>query len=148
VQTALTIPARGAISLQADALIGYFSDSTNAYRFGPPKYDGVAVRLMRADTGEVISEDFHFPAGMDLRIQRDVSVEARVELRDDGRIEVLLRSDAFLQSVNVSCDGYTPSDNYFHLAPGQEKRILFRGAGAFKAIFEALNWTDSCVVRG
>ncbi len=146
-QAAVTIPARGAISLQGDALHGYFSDSTNAYRFGPPKYDVVTVRLKRADTGELLAEDFQFPAGMDLRVQRDVKVEAHIERGGDGFIEIVMRSDAFLQSVNVACEGYTPSDNYFHLAPAQEKRIVFRGTGPFKAILEALNWAESCVVR-
>jgi beta-mannosidase len=147
-QVPVTLPARGAVSLQGDALLGYFSDSTNAYRFGPPKYDVVSARLLRADTGEVLSEDFQFPAGMDLRAQRDVKLEAHAGRRTDGRIEVVLRSDTFLQSVNIACDGYTPGDNYFHLAPNQEKRIPFDGEGPFKATFEALNWIDGCVVRG
>jgi len=142
-QTALTLPARGAVSLQADALLGYFSDSTNAYRFGPPKYDVVTARMLRADTGELLSEDFCFPAGMDLPVQRDARVEARVERRSDGAVEVVLGSDKFLQAVSVSCDGYVPSDNYFHLAPGQQKRLVFRGeAGPFKVALEALNWAD------
>ena len=147
-QVPVAIPARGALSLQADALLGYFSDSTNAYRFGPPKYDVVAARLLRADTGEVLAEDFQFPAGMDLRAQRDLKLEARSERNADGRIEVILRSDTFLQSVSIACDGHVPSDNYFHLVPNQERRITFHGEGAFKATFEALNWTDGCVVRG
>ena len=147
-QTNATIPAREAITLKADALLGYFSDATNAYRFGPPKYDVVAARLMRGATGEVIAEDFHFPAAMDLRPRRDVKVEARAERRADGRVDVTLRSDTFLQSVVVSCDGFVPADNYFHLAPDREKTIAFRGdAPVFKAVFEALNWTDSCRVQ-
>ena len=149
-QMPVTVPARGAVSLQADELLGYFSDGTNAYRFGPPKYDVVTARLMRADTGEILSEDFQFPAGMALRAQRDVKLEARAERRADGRIDVIVRSDTFLQSVSIACDGYTPSDNYFHLAPNQERRVVFApgsAAGAFKATFEALNWTDASVVR-
>ena len=151
-QAAVQVPARGAISLQGDALIGYFSDSTNAYRFGPPKHDVITVRMMRADTGELLAEDFYFPAGMDLRVQRDVDVRAEAQWREDGKIAVTLRSSAFLQAVNASCDGFTPDDNYFHLAPHQEKRLVFSPSGerltaSFKAHFEALNWTDTVVVR-
>jgi beta-mannosidase len=59
-----------------------------------------------------------------------------------------LRTDRFLQSVSVSAEGFVPSDNYFHLAPGQEKTLAFTGnAAAFKANFEALNWTDRCVAQ-
>jgi hypothetical protein len=62
-------------------------------------------------------------------------------------VTVTLRSDTFLQSVAVSCDGFSPSDNYFHLAPGQEKRLRFSGRGDFAARFEALNWNDSAISR-
>jgi beta-mannosidase len=146
-QMAATVPARGAITLQADALLGYFSDATNAYRFGPPKYDVVTARMMRADTGEILAEDFRFPSGMDLREQRDAELDARAVRRADGTIELTLRSDVFLQSVRVECDGYTPSDNYFHLAPNLDKRIVLRGSGDFSAHVEALNWTDSRSLR-
>ena len=147
-QANVTVPPRGAVSLKGDAMLGYFSDATNAYRFGPAKYDVVTARLLNAATGEVIAEDFRFPTGLDLAAQRNATVQARAERRGHGLVEVTLRSDTFLQSVNVSCDGFVPSDNYFHLAPNQEKRLRFSGsAGVFKAHFEALNWTDSCRVQ-
>jgi beta-mannosidase len=147
-QANVAIPSRGALSLRGDAMLGYFSDATNAYRFGPAKYDVVTARLLNAATGEVIAEDFRFPTGLDLPAQRNASVQARVERSGDGLIEITLRTDTFLQSVNVSCDGFVPSDNYFHVVPNQDKRITFAGnAHAFKAHFEALNWTDSCRVQ-
>jgi len=143
-----TVPARGAVTLQADALLGYFPDATNAYRFGPPKYDVVTARLLHADTRERISEDFHFPTGMDLPMQRDAKVEARARRLSDGCIEVAISSDTFLQAVRVSCDGYVPDINYFHLPPGHERRLPFRGEGrAFEARLEALNWNGELVVR-
>jgi beta-mannosidase len=146
-QSPIHLPARGRVALSGDALLGYFSDSTNAYRFGPAKHDVVTVRLLRADTGDLVSEDFFFPAGLDLRMQRDAEVSGEAERRGDGSVAVTLRTDAFLQSVNVSCDGYMPDDNYFHLAPNQEKRLVFRGVGKFKAVFEALNWPEALTLR-
>ena len=138
-QATITIPARGAVSLEADSLLGYFSDATNAYRFGPAKYDVVTARLMRADSGEVLGEDFRFPTGLDLPAQRDVRVSAQVSRRKDGSVAVTLRSDVFLQSVVVSCDGFSPSDNYFHLAPNQDKQLVLRGSGELRLALEALN---------
>ena len=145
-QATITVPARGAVSLKADGLLGYFSDATNAYRFGPAKYDAVTARLMRADSGEVLGEDFRFPAGLDLPLQRDVHVSSQAVRRSDGSIEVTLRSDVFLQSVAVSCDGFSPSDNYFHLAPNQDKQIVFRGSGELRACLEALNTAGPLVI--
>ena len=149
-QSNVSLAARGAVSLQVDAMLGYFSDSTNAYRFGPAKFDVVAARLIDAVTGETRSADFVFPAGMGLRAQRDVKVDARAERLADGRVEVVLRSESFLQAVSIACDGFTPDDNYFHLAPGEEKRVRFTPSAegrAFKAQLEALNWNDTVVVR-
>jgi beta-mannosidase len=146
------VPARGALTLSADALLGHFTDSTNAYRFGPPKHDVVAARLVRNDTGEVLGEDFHFPAGMDLCRQRGATIDAHAEWRSDGSVAVTLKSDTFLQATHIACEGFTSSDNYFHLSPSRERTISFypaEGATAtmFRAHIEALNLADTVSVR-
>jgi hypothetical protein len=62
-----------------------------------------------------------------------------------------MKSDAFLQAVAVECDGFTPSDNHFHLAPGHEKHLAFspadRARSEFKAEFAALNAREITTVR-
>ena len=146
------VPARGGLSLAADALMGYFTDSTNAYRFGPPKQDVVTVRLRRVDTSELIAEDFHFPVGMNLAPQRGVKVDHAADWHGDGSVEVTLASDTFLESASIACEGFTPSDNHFHLSPGQKKRIRFHPAGAaggniFRMHMEALNLPESVTLR-
>lgn len=146
------VAPRGGISLAGDALVGYFTDSTNAYRFGPPKHDVVAVRLRRVDTDELIAEDFHFPAGMNLAPQRAVKIEHHAAWLADGCVEVTLNSDTFLQSAAITCEGFTPSDNHFHLSPGQIKRIRFYPAGTppgniFRMQLDALNMTETLAIR-
>jgi beta-mannosidase len=148
---AVTIPPRGCVTLQGDALLGFFIDSSNAYRFGPPKHDVVAVRLLHAGTRAVLSEDFQFPAGMNLAVQRGATVEAEAHALDDGKVEVILRSTVFLQAVAITCEGYRANDDYFHLSPNREKRIEFvPEAGEprdFKAYLEALNLAEGITVR-
>jgi beta-mannosidase len=150
-QTSFKIPARGAASRHVDALLGYFSDSTNAYRFGPPKHDVAVVRLKRSDTGEEIAEDFFFPLGMSLRMQHGAGVSTSAEWTPEGKVEVTVRSDVFLQAVAIACEGFTPDDNFFHLAPNRDKRIVFtpawEGAPAFKAFLEPLNLAEPIAVR-
>jgi beta-mannosidase len=34
-------------------------------------------------------------------------------------------TDRFLQAVAIECDGWRPDDNYFHLLPGELKRLAF-----------------------
>jgi beta-mannosidase len=146
------VPARGTLTFSGDALIGHFTDSTDAYRFGPPKHDVVAARLIRNDTGEVLGEDFHFPAGMDLCRQRGAMVDVRTQWRADGSMALTLKSDTFLQATHIACDGFSSSDNYFHLSPSGERTISFypRDGAAptmFKAHIEALNLADTISVR-
>jgi beta-mannosidase len=87
----------------------------------------------------VLSEDFRFPTGLDLPLQRDARISSQAVRRHDGSIEVTLRSDVFLQAVTIACEGFIPSDNYFHLAPNQDKRLVFAGNGTLHAALDALN---------
>ncbi|MGE5095182.1 MAG: hypothetical protein ACM3SO_08580, partial [Betaproteobacteria bacterium] len=44
--------------------------------------------------------------------------------------------------------GFVPDDNYFHVAPGHARRIVFTPQGeaaAFRASFEALNLREAIV---
>lgn len=145
------VPARGTLTLQADAMLGYFADLTWAYRFGPSKHDVVAASLIGTDGAPAIAEAFYFPCGLGLPMQHNVQVETTTHWGADGVVRVKLRSAVFLQSVSVSCREFLPSDNYFHLRPGEDKHLVFtpagHGAQRFKAEFEALNAMDCIVVR-
>lgn len=151
-RAAVQVPARGAVTLQADALLGHFTDSTNAYRFGPLANDLVVARLALAG-GTVISEDFHFPAGM-APTPREPRVRIETEAIDADHVRVRIESDTLLQGVSVSSEGFVPSDNHFHVAPQRGKTLLFARAGAkrasdgaFEARFEALNIAAPLVAR-
>jgi beta-mannosidase len=148
VQATLDVPAHGALSRPVDALFGYFTDASNAYRFGPPRQDLVFVRVSDAATGEAVAEDFHFPVGMRLPVQAGAAVKCEAAWRADGKVAVTIESDAFLQAASVACEGFEPDDNYFHVAPGRAKRVLFTPRGepkVFRASFEALNLREAIV---
>jgi len=147
-KAALQVPGHGSVAESVDGLLGYFTDATNAYRFGPPRQDVVLARLVHARTSEVIADAFHFPAGYALPRQHSAQVHATARWTEDARVEVTIETDAFLQSVAVSCEGFTPDDNYFHVAPGHAKRLVFTPwaeAGAFRASLEALNLPEAIV---
>ncbi len=147
---------RQSLSLQVDAILGYFSDATVAYRFGPPKHDVVGVRLLQQDSAAVISDDYYFPTGHSLPMHAQANVTAHAMFVETGVVQVSVKADVFLQAVNVSCKGFLPDDNYFHLAPGHEKMLVFRqlagqkndvSAVQFKAIFEAVNLLEPIIIR-
>jgi beta-mannosidase len=143
------VPAHGATTLQCDDLLGYFSDSTNAYRFGPPQHDLVLARLSAAGDGKVLSEDFYFPLGLGFAPQSATGVSTSADWHE-GKVTVSLRSPVFLQTVSLSAAGFLPDDNYFHLAPNQEKRVVFfpqtAAVSGFEAHVEALNVRERLTV--
>jgi beta-mannosidase len=144
------VPARGGLSHNVDSLVGQFTDCTNAYRFGPPRQDVVAVRMLRPGTSETIAQDCYFPLGLDLASQRGAEVHAEPDWRADGAVVVTLRTNAFLQSVAISCQGWRPDDNHFHLAPDWDKQLVFvpiSASDSFRADFQALNLGGAIPVR-
>jgi beta-mannosidase len=146
----ITVPARGALTLSADALLGRFADTSCAYRFGPPPYDVAVVRL-RAVDGALLSDDFHFPQGHGLPLQHDARLSGSAERMTDGRVRMTLQSETFVQSVSVECDGFVPNDAYFHLAPRTPRELVWHPSGdaarKFKAHVSALNLTDLLTLR-
>jgi len=119
------VPARGTLTLNSEAMLGYFSDAAAAYRFGPPRHEAIVARLQDLE-GRVLSEDVHFPAGMRLAMKdrADVRLEARRE--EAGAVALSIASDVLLQGVSLACEGFVPDDNHFHLTPRREKRVLLR----------------------
>jgi beta-mannosidase len=144
------LPARGTLTLEADAMLGRFVDTAYAYRFGAPQHDVTVARLLAAD-GSVLAEDFHFPQGLDLPQQLPTQLQLNAQRRDDGCVLVELSCDTFLQSMQFECSGFLPDDNYFHLAPQTRKQVVFRPIDStprkFKAYAAALNMKESVTLR-
>lgn len=119
---AFEVEPRGATRLSMDEAVGYFTDATNAYRFGPPKADAIAVRWLDAQ-GAVVSEDFHFPLDLLQAAEGAAPPALAIAGRDPGGLELDVSCDRFLVSVAIDAPGYRPSDNYFHLLPGLPRRV-------------------------
>ena len=152
VRTAVKVPARGAVTLQADALLGHFADLGWAYRFGPPTAEVIAVRWVSGEDHHLIGEDCHFPCGLSLPLQHDVAAEVSAVRDADGSVRVRIASPVFLQAVSIACSGFSADDNYFHVSPDLPKQLVFRPTGSgtperFKAEFEALNLAGVLTAR-
>jgi beta-mannosidase len=147
----VSVPAHGATTVAADALFSSFSDLTYAYRFGPPKHDVVIGRLKSPDGRQVLAEDCHFPLGWNLPFQEPAGISTTSAQGPEGRFTVTIESPVFLQTVALSCQNHAPDDNYFHLAPGQQKQIQFSPrtdpAAPFRAELSALNLRESVPLR-
>ncbi len=136
------VTPRSKHTLLSDELLGGFYDVSYAYRFGPPKHD-VAVATLRDVNGATISEAFHFPGQRNTSSRHKANLIAEAAETGNGDYLLSLQSDVFLQAVHFDITEYSPEENYFHLAPGRKKDVLFRrtaeNAKKFKAYVEALN---------
>lgn len=118
----VVLAARQKITIAATDLFGAFFDTTYAYRFGPPSHDVTVARLKNAQNEEVIAEAFHFPLGR-TKAMHAPTIEMHLLRNESGNWCLKLTTDKLAQSVHVNVDGYRPSDDWFHLAPGAAKTI-------------------------
>ena len=122
---ALTLPARGARAVPALDLLERFIDLTYAYRFGPPACDTVAVTLKDAQ-GRAIARAFHFPAGMPALFGTDPGLSATATTIDACTAELAVTTCKTALAVHFDIPGFEAEDEYFHLAPGAQARVVLR----------------------
>uniref|UniRef100_A0A9E7ZGW9 Glycoside hydrolase family 2 protein n=1 Tax=Bosea sp. NBC_00436 TaxID=2969620 RepID=A0A9E7ZGW9_9HYPH len=124
----IMLEPRGAVTLSAFDLIGRFFDITYAYRFGPPGHDVTSAVLRRAGDGQVLAEAFHFPLGRGHE-RHQLGLAAALE-RDGEGWSLVLSTQRFAQSVEIVDPHWRPEQNWFHLAPGEPRRVrLLRRTG-------------------
>ena len=127
-ERAIELPPRGALSLSSQSLLDRFFDITRAYCFGPPEHQVTIASLLCADTGEVLSEAFHFPQGRALPVD-DLGLDAILEPDGQGWA-VSITAERFAQAVQIVADGHQADHDWFHLPPGRRRRIgLWPDAG-------------------
>ncbi|SAK78669.1 glycosyl hydrolase 2 galactose-binding domain-containing protein [Caballeronia ptereochthonis] len=107
--------------ITSNALIGAFFDITYAYRFGPRAHDATHVVLRDADTGAVLSEAFHFP-DPSIGERRDIGLNVTVEKEDEGW-SLVVETAQLARWVHVVDPNYFARIDWFHLAPGDTRRI-------------------------
>jgi beta-mannosidase len=131
--TAVSVPARGATEIHADAVLGRFADTTYSYRFGAPGHDPTVARLVDRATGEHLATAFFFPSGRSAERFSDLGLEASAEPLGAGEWKVHIRTKKFAQAVAFDVRGFLPDDDFFHLEPGGERTIVLRGPSTIQS---------------
>jgi beta-mannosidase len=119
---AVEIPARGAVVVEAGALLDGFRDVSYAYRFGPPAHDVVAARLSDG-SGEMVGDAVFLPLGLERPVEAEIGLEASGRPLGDGAWSVTVGTRRFAQWVVLEVPGFAPSDSWFHLAPGATRTL-------------------------
>lgn len=133
----LTLAPRETRRLVAAELLDHFFDFTYAYRFGPPAHDVVVATLHDAapeaatQAGKpaadgavgnpLLSQSVHLP---DRRADalRDPGLHAAVS-REDGDWWLTVGARRFARWVHVDDHAFVPEVDWFHLGPGETRRI-------------------------
>jgi beta-mannosidase len=118
----IELTPHSATELNVDALLGYFADTTFAYRFGPPTQNVTVATLEMEDTLDH-PRAFFFPTGLRFPQTADIGLQAQAQRHSDGRYDLTLRTERFAQAVKIDARGCSTSDNYFHLEPGQAHTV-------------------------
>ena len=122
----MEIAPRSAGEWNIDEMLGYFADTTFAYRFGPPTQNVTVAVLEPEDTADtaVGPRAFYFPTGIAFPQTSDLGLQAQACPRGDGGYDLTVRAERFAQAVAITAKGYSPSDNYFHLEPGHPYTVF------------------------
>jgi beta-mannosidase len=124
--TEVVVPARSAIEVAADALLGTFADTAVAYRFGPPGHDVAVASIVDAEGATIVEAthlvDFAAPPPC-------TGIEATL-VREGDALVVKVRSKRFAHAVAIHVSSHVAEDNYFDIPPGGTRTIALRSTGA------------------
>jgi beta-mannosidase len=120
----VTLPPRSAEAFSGFALLPAFFDLNRAFRFGPPAHDAVVASLRDGDSGALLSEACHFPAGA--ARAGTPGIEADV-VRDEHGWALDLRAERIARWVHVEDANFAAADDWFHLPPGEARRVRLMG---------------------
>jgi beta-mannosidase len=131
--TPVIVPGRGDRSIHADALFDGFRDLTGAYKFGQAGHDVIAATLRDAGTATVRAAISYVPGTLPVDRVSDLGLSARAEPERDGYL-LVVETSKFAHAVALELDGWIPDDNYFHVEPGESKRVSLRSVQAGAAL--------------
>ncbi|MCC0804643.1 glycoside hydrolase family 2 protein [Methylobacterium sp. W2] len=124
-ERAIEVGPRSSASWSSAELLGRFFDATHAYRFGPPAHRLGHASLIKAGTGEVIAEAFHYPQGRDPE-PRELGLSAEL-MRNGTGWALRIATGRHALGVRIEISTGRPSDNWFSLAPGATRIVPLFG---------------------
>lgn len=146
----IQVPKQDTKTLNSDQLLQNFYDTTYSYRFGPSKHSVVAIQLKNANN-ELISEAYYFPNSEEPYNDANALLNATANKIDDLTYELELTCNRFLYATCIEVDGYSSSDNFFHLLPDTVKHVTLKQieptTKRFKGYVSAINITDDVKIK-
>lgn len=148
--TDIQVPKCTTKTIHSDALLKGFYDTTYSYRFGPAKHNVVAVQL-KTDNNILISDAYYFPNSEIPYTDPRSELIANAISINESTYEISLTCNRFLYAVNIEVNGYTASNNFFHMLPNTTKLVTMKKINKdikrFKGFVSALNFTEEIKIK-
>ncbi len=152
VERPVAIAAHGAWREPVLAHAPGFVDLNGSYGFGPAAADTV-VATLRDAAGAVVSEAVHLVRGPGVPALRRHDIGLQASARRDGEsVRVRVQSRATARGVHFEAPGWRAGDEYFALAPGSVREVVFTPIGAASAPWltrasavNATGWTPAAL---
>jgi beta-mannosidase len=129
-QRSITLAPRSTQRIRVDELFGGFRDLTWAYRFGPPVGELVRVRFRsEAQPGSVsvVRDAHHWVAGRPTAIDASIGLTVSGEpIRGSDSFRLTIGTERTAFGIHLDGDELRSSDNWFHLAPGDQRVLTVR----------------------
>jgi beta-mannosidase len=119
--------AQSNVTFSSRAIFKGFFDICYAYKFGPLAHLVTYVSLVDVESGALLAEATHYPAGpslpiLDLGLRATLSYESR-------HWHVLLETDRFAQFVHFDVRNFTPDADWFDVTPGRKRKVRLKSCG-------------------
>jgi beta-mannosidase len=125
----IVIAAHSSLTHTDAELSGVFRDLSHAFRFGPPVADAVEATVsFEGMVGTVRDVLVVHPRPGQIR----AGLTAIATRRSEQSWDLCVESDVALRYVCVDAPGWTPSDNYFHVAAGCPYSVELRSRESAK----------------
>jgi beta-mannosidase len=126
---AVELAPRESRTVPLSSLLDYFMDLNWSHRFGPPPCDAVSCSLVD-DAGAPVARTHWLCNPRALGSLPDPGLRVQVHRQSDGAWQAHVSTESLAWGVHFDCEGLVPDDDWFHLAPGEEARVMLRGTPA------------------
>jgi len=121
----LHVAARGAGQWPLTDWLEVFMDVNWTYRFGPAAVDLVTVQWTTPD-GTLLSHAQHFDTRQLTAFNGEPGLKAVAVATSTDAVSVQVSTRAAAYGVHFDTLGWSPSDEFFHLSPGQSHTVHFK----------------------
>jgi beta-mannosidase len=123
----LDVKGQSKVTVSSREIYQGFFDICYAYKFGPLAHVATYVSLVDVESGALLADATHYPAGPSLPIL-DVGLRATLSCESDQWF-VLVESEKFAQFVHFDVPNFTAEIDWFDVTPAHKRKVRLKSCG-------------------